>query len=219
MLQLYPELKVRLASLTFCLITVLAAERMALCQQEPPPAALTNQVDVADCLSDAKCSEIYETARRLSVAGQYEAALVSYQSAYAQKPTAWLLVNIGRMQQKAGRPEQALRTFKRFLDDPLAHNDAESQTKAREYLHQVEEAVSIQRQHSEVAQLPRLQLPDKTKEKNKIPVYKKWWFWTGMCGAAATVAVGLAAGLTVRSSMSPSAPPVPQGVSVYDTGF
>lgn len=220
MLQLYPKPKVRLASLVFCLFALLTAERKAFCQDEPPPAEQTKQADQSDCLSDSKCSEMYETARRLSVVGQYEAALVSYQSAYVQKPTPWLLVNIGRMQQKAGRPQQAIRTFKRFLDDPLAHQDIESQTKAREYLQQAEEEVRVQQQSSEGTQLPEFLPSNKAKERTKIPAYKKWWFWTAVGGAAAVVAVGLAAGLTARAVPNPQAPPsVPQGVSVYDTGF
>ena len=38
----------------------------------------------------------------------------------------------------------------------------------------------------------------------KTPVYKKWWFWTAIVGAAAVVAVGV--GLGVALSSAPSAP-------------
>ena len=223
MRQLYKRQNPRSASLVLCLLSVLTCEQLAWCQSTESSA---ERGDPADCLNDQKCSELYESARRLSQAGQYEAALVTYQSAYAQKPTPWLLVNIGRMQQKAGRPQQAVRTFKRFLDDPAAKEDAELQTKAQEYLQQAESEVRAQEQPREVTLPPTHKVEPSTKKvatpinMEKAPIYKKWWFWTAVGGATTAVVVGLAVGLANRPTAVASNPPdVPQGVSVYDTGF
>src|SRR5262249_51463889 len=52
------------------------------------------------CLSNPKCAELAESARNLSKAGQFDAALTLYKTAYSKFSVPWLLVNIGRTQQK-----------------------------------------------------------------------------------------------------------------------
>lgn len=208
MRPLWIEQKTCLVSFLLCWLRLLAEPEVAWCQRTEPAAGPVAQ---PDCLGEAKCSELYENARRLSQAGQYEAALVSYQSAYAQTTTPWLLVNIGRMQQKAGRPQQAVRTFHRFLDDPAAREDVESQNKAREYLQQAEAEAMAQQQWVDIN-------PPSPKE--RAPIYKKWRFWATLGGATAAVTIALAVGLAARTpTAAAAAPGVPQGASVYDTGF
>src|SRR5262245_58968470 len=67
------------------------------------------------CLSNPQCKSYYEVARKLSKAGQLEGTLVAYQSAYGLSEAAWLLVNIGRIQQKLGRPQQAIDSYRKYL--------------------------------------------------------------------------------------------------------
>ena len=173
---------------------------LAVSAQSPgTSASAPTQTDA--CLQDSECSDLVTSARNLSQAGQYEAALVAYQSAYAKSKAFWLLVNIGRMQQKAGRPQQAMITYQRLLGDAAV--DAETQSKAREYVHQLEQEALVQ---------PAVLGSAKTMSQAK-PVYKKWWFWTAVGSATAVVAVGLAIGLTPRS------PSVPPGENVYNTVF
>jgi len=97
------------------------------------------QSQVSDvCLSDTKCAELNETARSLSKAGQLDAALRLYQTAYAMRPALWLLVNIGRMQQKLERLPEAIASYKLYLSNPDAKDDPELTKKAQEYLFQAE---------------------------------------------------------------------------------
>lgn len=93
---------------------------------------------VDSCLVNPKCNELIELARSLSKTGQYEAALTLYQNAFTQFPASWLLVNIGRAQQKLGQLPQAIATYRQYLSSPEAQDDPELTRKAQEYLLQAE---------------------------------------------------------------------------------
>ena len=101
-----------------------------------PGEAAGGSVDI--CLADAKCAELNDTARALSKAGQLAAALTLYQNAFALQPAAWLLVNIGRTQQKLSRPADAIASYRQYLASPDAKEDSELAKKAQEYLQQAE---------------------------------------------------------------------------------
>ena len=99
----------------------------------------TVQAQVKDlCLSDPKCAELNEAARNLSKDGQLDAALILYQTAYRQRPAAWLLVNIGRLQQKLYRIPDAIHSYRQYLASADAKDDPELSKKAQEYLQQAE---------------------------------------------------------------------------------
>lgn len=189
------RLKNRHLLVAVCLMTALSSRSHA--RQDQRSASETQGAEDA-CLGEARCNELYENARALSEAGQYEAALVSYQSAYARQPVPWLLINIGRMQQKAGRPQQAIATYKRFLDDPAAAGDVELQSTARKYLQQAEDEVKGQQpvlrvpsgQATALARPPSAAAPEQSR-----PLYKKWWLWTTVGAVVAATAVGVGIGL------------------------
>lgn len=217
------------AKVALCISTLATLEGAALAQEEPSPAPLTVS-DPEDCLDDEKCSQLYGSARRLSQAGHYEAALVNYQLAYAQKPTPWLLINIGRMQQKIGKPQQAIASFKRFLDDngAQASEDPESHSKAREYLGQAEKELAAEKQRAFVhapPPAPPLHPPPALLAAAARPqllpppqLIRRWWLWTTVSGAAAGLAIGLGVGLSQRPT-SVAAVTIPAGEPVYAPTF
>jgi hypothetical protein len=94
------------------------------------------------CLSNERCNNLYESALTLSKAGQFSAALSNYQDAYALKPVPWLLINIGRVQQKMGRPKEAMASYQQFLDSPGAQVDPEMLVTARQYKKQAAQDIS-----------------------------------------------------------------------------
>lgn len=104
--------------------------------QEYLQQAQSSVVDV--CLANPKCTELNETARNLSKIGQVEAALTLYQTAYSQFPAPWLLVNIGRAQQKLNRLPAAIESLRQYLASADAKEDPELTKKAQEYLYQAE---------------------------------------------------------------------------------
>lgn len=98
------------------------------------PALHAQELAGADpCLSDERCNSLYEAALNLSKASQFVAALANYEDAYARKPVPWLLINIGRVQQKMGRPKDAIDLYQRFLDSPAAQTDLELVVTAHQY--------------------------------------------------------------------------------------
>jgi tetratricopeptide (TPR) repeat protein len=179
-------------------------------------ASSTQTADSDACLTEARCTELYESARRLSQAGQYDAALVTYQSAYAASKASWLLINIGRMQQKTGKPQQAVATYQRFLKEPIT--DEETQTKAREYLIQAQQEAQPVQLIPLVQPVQSMQLvqPARVSPPAARPLHKKWWLWTAVGAGAAVLAVGLGAGLASRAANVPS---VPEGASVWEPRF
>lgn len=129
--------------------------------------------------------ELVESARRLSASNQLNAALVTYEKAFEQSRSSWLMISMGRIQQKLGRPAEAILTYQKYLSD-AANQPPEGVQAATEYLQQAEQDLRTQRE--------REQALLRSKEK---PVYKKPWFWVVVGGAAAVAAAGITAGVVL----------------------
>jgi hypothetical protein len=98
------------------------------------------------CLTDERCNSLYEAALNLSKAGQFVAALANYEDAYVRKPVPWLLINIGRVQQKMGKPRDAIDSYQRFLDSPAAQTDLELVVTAHQYKKQAQQDLAHPKQ-------------------------------------------------------------------------
>lgn len=126
--------------LTLLLLTLtLVSAPPLVCQAAPETkkgAATEKRTDV--CLAEPQCIKIVDTARILSQDGQYQAALLAYQSAYSRWPVPWLLLNIGRMQEKTGQLQGAMDTYYKLLALPDIESDKELAEKARKFLRVVE---------------------------------------------------------------------------------
>lgn len=112
-----------------------------------PPGLGAQELAGADpCLSDERCNSLYEAALNLSKAGQFVAALSNYEDAYARKPVPWLLINIGRVQQKMGKPNAAIASYQSFLDSPAAQTDLELVVTAHQYKKQAQQDLANPKQ-------------------------------------------------------------------------
>jgi tetratricopeptide (TPR) repeat protein len=132
---------------------------------ESRPAPAPSEEEPDECLADDKCKELYDTARTQSESGQYDAALINYQNAYARRQVSWLLISIGRMQQKLQRFQPAIANYKRFLGLPTEVTEEILRTRAQTYLKQAQQQWEEQK---------RLLAPQAPVEREKTPVYKKW---------------------------------------------
>lgn len=152
-------------------------------------------VPFSSCERDSRCKKHYQYGFSLSEAEQYEAALVSYQSAYARVPAPLLLLSIGRMQHKCRRPEQAVETYKKLLSNPLPPSDRVFEESAQRYLREAE--VEIQGQHPPTPPPPTVDGTQPSKSpsgETTTPLYKKWWLWTAVGAAAAGIIIGASVG-------------------------
>jgi tetratricopeptide (TPR) repeat protein len=185
-----------------------------LCVSSPARAQSVTASEAAPdpCLADEKCSQLCEQARILSQAGQPEGALFAYQLAFGLHPQRWLLINIGRMQQKSGRTAQAISTFKYFLETTAPREDAaavsqeliEQRVKVRQYLleaeTQMDEALKVEEPPPASLVLPRPAPPPRP-----VPLHRRWWFGTSIGATAALILVVTAAGVaTSRGPVVPS---------------
>lgn len=107
-----------------CALSPVLAPTLARAQDQSAPDP---------CLTDERCNSYYEAALSLSKAGQFSAALSNYQDAYTRRPAPWLLINIGRVLQKMGRPKDALASYQKFLDTAGEQADPELLVTARQY--------------------------------------------------------------------------------------
>lgn len=130
----------------------------------------------------------YERGEKLFALGKFDEALEEYQTAFDAKPLPGFLYNIGQCYRNLGDYEQAIFSFKKYLKlEPEASN---------------KEAVErlIEELEEKKAQGDSQKFIAKKKEKPK-PIYKKWWFWTGV----GVVAVGGTA--AIYASGGGSSPP------------
>ena len=131
----------------------------------------------------------FERGEKLFALGRFDDALEEYQTAFDAKPLPGFLYNIGQCYRNLGDYDQAIFSFKKYLKlEPEASNK-----EAVERLIEELEEKKAQGESEKFVKRPKKQ-PDK-------PIYKKWWFWTGV----GVVAVGGTA--AVFASGGGSSPP------------
>ena len=138
----------------------------------------------------------YDRGQKLYNLQKFEEALEQYQKAFDAAPLPGFLFNIAQCQRNLGDYDAAIFSYKRFL-----RLDPESQKRE-----QVEELIEELEQKKAEGDTERLGLgkrKKKTEEEEPVvetsdgaPVYKKWWFWTGV---GVLVAGGVVAAVALSS--------------------
>jgi tetratricopeptide (TPR) repeat protein len=134
----------------------------------------------------------YERGQKLYNLQKFEEALEQYQKAFDAAPLPGFLFNIAQCQRNLGDYDAAIFSYKRFL-----RLDPESEKRE-----QVEELVEELEQKKAEGDTERLGLGKRkkvTEEEDEpvvessegAPVYKKWWFWTGVAAVAVVGGVGI----------------------------
>lgn len=127
----------------------------------------------------------FERGEKLFALGRFDDALDEYQSAFDAKPLPGFLYNIGQCYRNLADYDQAIFSFKKYLK--LAP-DAENREAVERLIEELEE----QKARGEGEKFMRRS----PKQAESKPIYKKWWFWTGI----AVVGVGAGVGIAAASS-------------------
>ena len=148
----------------------------------------------------------YERGQKLFNLQRFAEALDQYQQAFDAKPIPDFLFNIGQCHRNLGDYDAAIFSFKRFLKlDP----DAPNRAKVEELISQLEDKKAEE-------DAKRLQLrpeeprpPPPPPARTSAPIYKKWWFWTGVA------VVGVAGGVGVYAATAGGPPETTLGNIVF----
>jgi tetratricopeptide (TPR) repeat protein len=143
----------------------------------------------------AKARAYHKAGKKAYAAGDFEEAAKSFSAGYTLDPKPGFLLNIAQSYRKADKPKKAIHYYEEYLR-------LKPSSRLRP---QVEELIREIRQEMEAAPAPKpaadpLPAMDLTEEPEpppkSEPIYKKWWFWTGVATVvvAASVGIGVYAG-------------------------
>ena len=138
------------------------------------------QPEVLGHLSHLRAMDEERRAEEHTRAGEHTQAMAAWQAAYRSEPRPIYTFRIAESARQAGSTGEAIASYQRFLRD----------THPPDY--------STERKSAE-DNLPQLQ---KELQDQKKPIYKRWWFWTIIGGAAAGIGAGIAAGVIAGQSGS-----------------
>jgi tetratricopeptide (TPR) repeat protein len=145
----------------------------------------------ADDPGERAAKRHYERGQKLFNLQKFDEALDQFQKAYDAKPIPLFLFNIGQCHRNLENYESAVFSYKKFLKlDPEADN--------RELVERLIEDLEKKIEEGNSARLGLRKKPPPVEEpvESGKPIYKKWWFWTGL----AVVSVGAGVGIYVATS-------------------
>jgi tetratricopeptide (TPR) repeat protein len=131
----------------------------------------------------------WERGEKLFALGRFAEALAAYEQAFEAKPLPGFLFNIGQCHRNLGDHDAAIFSFRKYLRlAPEADNRAAvlaliDELEAR----QAEEAAARQRRAFAEPD-PRGAAP--AGRERRRPLYKTWWFWTGVAAVAGAGGAG-----------------------------
>jgi tetratricopeptide (TPR) repeat protein len=175
--HLPPVLRKTLATrvaLALALVTAVGAARPALADA-PDPATQTAR-------------QHYERGQQLFALQRFEPALAAFQRAFDASPIPAFLFNIGQCQRNLGAYEAAIFSFQRYLKlEPDAPNREQVEALIERLEAKLASDEALRRRSVEQ---PRPALGSRGEQRKARPIYRRWWFWTGLAVATAAGGVG-----------------------------
>jgi tetratricopeptide (TPR) repeat protein len=157
-------------------------------------AAIAARVAWADDQGLREAKLHFERGEKLYALTRFSEAIDEYQKAFDAKPLPDFLYNIGQCYRNLGQYDQAIFSFKKYL---RLEPEAEDKDKVEKLIDELEDRKARGEGQKLVQQPPPLQpRPDEP-----TPIYKKWWFWTGIA------VVGVAGGVGIYEGTRPAGPP------------
>jgi tetratricopeptide (TPR) repeat protein len=147
----------------------------------------------------------FERGEKLYALTKFSDALDEYQKAFDAKPIPDFLFNIGQCYRNLGDYDSAIFSYQKYLK--LAP-DAPNRERVEQLISDLEakrdqtdtERLGLQRKQKPEREPPEPPGPFGEQAPDR-PVYKKWWFWTGVA------VVGVAGGVGIYEVTRSSGPP------------
>lgn len=187
-------------------------------QQSPPsdgPGTLDEQSVDAE---RKKALELSTTGKSLYKAEKYAAAVEHFRDAYVLHAEPRLLQNLAMSYWKQGQTQEALALFLRYREEAKPSGDQRTQIDS--VIEKLQQGTASSTDNVSLAEEepptePAQHAGSKINagagatamdlgQAEKVPVYKKWWFWTAVAGGV--VAVGLAVALPIALTRGPKDP-------------
>ena len=128
----------------------------------------------------------FERGEKLFALGKFDEALDEYQKAFDAKPIPDFLYNIAQCYRNLGDYDQAIFSFKKFLKlEPDAPN--------RDSVERTIEQLEDKKQREGGQKFVGTKVPPPKPSEGK-PIYKQWWFWTGVAVVGVAGGAGIYAG-------------------------
>ena len=125
----------------------------------------------------------YDRGEKLFALGKFDEALDEYQKAFDAKPLPGFLFNIGQCYRNLGDYDQAIFSFKKYLKgDP----DAPNKDAVQKLIDDLETKKERGEGEKFVGKQPAKDTSPPPHPADHTPIYKQWWFWTGI----AVVSIG-----------------------------
>ena len=195
---------------SFVVVVALVSGVVAPAWAAATPATVGSSID-----DEKQARSLYERAEKSFDLGRFAEALADYQSAYEAKPLPGFLFNIAQCYRNMSNFERARFFFRRYLTlDPRAPNRRRVEELIAEMSKQLDahaaEAAApppaaVEPKPVEAPPLPVAAVPAVTPTAAPLvtaqapppapvrrPVWKRWWFWTGV---GAVVVGGVVAGI------------------------
>ncbi len=147
----------------------------------------------------------FERGQKLYNLGKFADALDEYQKAYDAKPIPQILFNIAQCHRGLGDYDSAIFSYKKYLQ---LLPDADNRDKVERTIADLEDKQAKGEAHKMGIDRPTRPPPEQppdpppadSHDHPGAPVYKKWWFWTGVA------VVGVAAGVGIYAASRSGAP-------------
>jgi tetratricopeptide (TPR) repeat protein len=148
----------------------------------------------ADDAATRSAKKHYLKGEKLFALGKFDKALDEYQQAFDAKPLPDFLYNIGQCYRNLGDLDQAIFSFKKYLQ---LSPEASDRDKVDKLIAELQQKLD-EEQSKKIVPTPPPQQPQPQPQPQQpqppvahTPIYKTWWFWTGV----AVVAVGGSVGI------------------------
>ncbi len=151
------------------------------------PLAFAPGVAHADDPATRAAKRHFDRGEKLFALGKFDEALDEYQKAFDAKPLPDFLYNIGQCYRNLDQLDQAIFSFKKYLN---LSPDAPDKEKVEKLIDELE----AKKERGEGAKFVK-------PVKEEPPIYSKWWFWTGVA------IVGVAGGIGIYEGTKSSGPP------------